>query len=195
MPHYFEILALIGEYGHLIVFLGAVFEGETIVILSGLFAHQGYLSLGLVIMLAYIGTVIGDCLWFLVGRYRFPGWLHQSEWFQRLSQRPVGIVNKDPEILALTMRFMYGFRTLIPLGLGLSNISTLRFFLLHSLGAIAWVLVYTGIGFFLGQFLETLFGRIKHGEALLIAVVIVLVVLAITVYKLFTRALARKLDL
>lgn len=189
-----ELLALVTTYGYPAVFLGAVFEGETTMILSGLFAHQGLLSLFGIILLAYIGTVIGDGMWFLVSRYRFPRALYESAWFKRLAARPVKAINGDPEILALTMRFLYGFRTLIPLGLGLSNISIGRFFALHSIGAIVWISLYVSIGFFFGRFLETLFGRIKYGELLLIATVMVTVVVFLGIAKTVRYFLRRKLQ-
>ncbi len=192
--HHPELLALIASYGYPAIFVGSLFEGETIVILSGLFAHQGLLSVGPVIVLAYVGTVIGDGWWFLLSRYRFPKFLYESEWFKRVSARPLKAINGDPEILALTMRFLFGFRTLIPLGLGLSKISTARFFAFHSVGAITWVLLYVGIGFFFGRFLEALFGRIKYGELFLIATVVVLVVASIGIAKLIRSLLRKKID-
>lgn len=192
-PHA-ELLSLVASYGYPAVFIGALFEGETIVILSGLFSHQGLLSLYLVIPLAYLGTVIGDGWWFLLSRYRFPRILYESEWFKRVSVRPLRAINGDPEILALTMRFLFGFRTLIPLGLGLSTISTARFFTLHSIGAIVWVLLYVSVGFFFGRFLELLFGRIKYGELLLIATVMVMVVISLVAAKGMRALLKRKME-
>ncbi len=192
-PHA-ELLAFVASYGYPAIFVGALFEGETIVILSGLFAHQGLLSVVPVILLAYVGTVIGDGWWFLLSRYRFPRFLYESAWFKRVSARPLKAINGDPETLALTMRFLFGFRTLIPLGLGLSDISTARFFALHSIGAIAWVLLYVSIGFFFGGFLEALFGRIRYGELLLIATVVLMVVTSIAIAKLVRSLLRKRID-
>lgn len=193
-PHA-ELLSLVTAYGYPAIFIGALFEGETVVILSGLFSHQGLLSIYAVILIAYVGTVIGDGWWFLVSRYRFPRFLYESEWFKRISARPLKAINGDPEILALTMRFLFGFRTLIPLGLGLSTISTARFFMLHSIGAIVWVSLYVSVGYFFGRFLELLFGRIKYGELLLVATVMVMVVISIVAAKSLRAFLKRKVHI
>lgn len=184
---------MVAGYGYPAVFFGAIFEGETVMILSGLFAHQGYLSLPAVAVVAFLGTMIGDGTWFLIGRYRVPRRLHQSGWFKRISSKPLRFVNSDTDTLTLTMRFMYGFRTLIPLGLGMSEIPTWRFFTLLSVGTLAWIFVYAGIGFFFGGFLELLFGRIRHGELALIAVVVIVVVAAITAASGLRRLLRRRL--
>ncbi len=39
-----EWLPLISHYGLIVVFLGAIFEGETILVLAGVLAHQGILA-------------------------------------------------------------------------------------------------------------------------------------------------------
>lgn len=193
MLPYPELITYIATYGYLAVFLGAIFEGEVFVTLAGLFSQQGYLSLSLVIILAYLGSVAGDSLWFVIGRYQFPAFVHKSQWFQRVSKKPVAIVNNRPELLAFAMRFMYGFRTLIPLGLGLSNIPAKKFFFYHSLGAISWVLVYVNLGYFFGGILEVFFGRIKHPQLIMIAVVVLVVVLFISIGRIIRKILAKKM--
>lgn len=193
MPPYAELLAGLSTYGYVAVFLGAIFEGEAIMTLSGLFIQQGHLLLPAVFALAMVGTILGDDLWFLVGRYRFPRRLHETEWFQKFSARPVAAVNSNPRLLAFCMRFMYGFRTLIPLGLGMSSISGREYFFYHALGAMAWVSTYITLGYFFGGLLEVLFGRIKHPELIMIAVVVLLVVCFITIGKLTKRFFYKKL--
>lgn len=170
-----------------------MFEGEVVVMLSGLFAQQGYLSFCLVILLVQIAATLNDGMWFVVGRYRVPRKLHNSAWFQKLAERPMGIVNDRPATLALCMRFMYGFRTLIPLGLGLSKLSAPKFFFLHAIGTLAWALSLASVGYFFGGVLETLFGRIKYPELLMISVVILMVAVFVSINKLFKRYLGKKL--
>jgi membrane protein DedA with SNARE-associated domain len=194
VPPHAEILTLLTTYGYVAVFLGAMFEGEVVVILSGLFAQQGYLSFCLVILLVQIAATLNDGMWFLIGRYRVPRKLYASAWFQRMSLRPMGLVNERPEMLALFMRFMYGFRSLIPLGLGLSKISPPRFFIFHAIGTFAWAMSLASIGYFFGGMLETLFGRIKYPELVMVSVVIVMVTLFFSFSKLVKRYLGRKLN-
>lgn len=192
-PHA-EILALLTTYGYVAVFLGAMFEGEIVVMLSGMFAQQGYLSLPLVILLVQIAAVLNDGMWFLIGRYRVPKKLYEKEWFQKLAKRPMGFINDRPEILALTMRFMYGFRSLIPLGLGLSNLSAPKFFVFHGIGTLAWSLSLCAVGYFFGTMLETLFGRIRYPELLMVAVVVIMVTVFFSLGKIVKRFLGRKLS-
>lgn len=193
MPPHAEILVYLTTYGYVAVFLGAMFEGEVVVILSGLFAQQGYLSFCLVILLVQIAATLNDAMWFLIGRYRVPKWLYKKAWFQKLAARPMELISGRPELLALSMRFMFGFRSLIPLGLGLSHLSVPRFFFFHAIGTFAWAVSLASIGYFFGGMLETLFGRIRYPELVMVSVVIVAVVLFFSLSKLFKRFLGRKL--
>ena len=52
-------------------------EGETILVLAGLAAHQGYLVLTWVILAAFLGSLCGDQLFFIwdasIVRWFYPG--------------------------------------------------------------------------------------------------------------------------
>ena len=64
-----DLSALLHAYGYLLIFVGTLVEGETLLTLGGYFAHQGYLDLGLVIVTAFAGAVCGDQLFFWLGRH------------------------------------------------------------------------------------------------------------------------------
>lgn len=97
-------------------------------------------------------------------------------------------------MLALTMRFMYGFRSLIPLGLGMSSLSAKKFFVLHGIGTLAWSISLCSLGYFFGGVLETLFGRIRYPELLMVAVVVLMVAIFFSLGKIVKRFLGQKLS-
>jgi peroxiredoxin len=55
-----DLESLLHHYGYLLIFFGTVAEGETLLLLGGYFAAQGYLNLGGVMLTAYVGAVCGD---------------------------------------------------------------------------------------------------------------------------------------
>ena len=59
---------LLADYGYLAVFVGSLLEGETVLVLAGFAAHQGYLSLPLVLAVAFVGGTLGDQIFFWLGR-------------------------------------------------------------------------------------------------------------------------------
>ena len=63
-----DLPALIQAYGYPLTFIGALFEGETIVTLAGLAARRGHLYLPILFVLAAAGGSVGDAIYFALGR-------------------------------------------------------------------------------------------------------------------------------
>jgi len=160
-------------YGYWAILVGTFLEGETILVLAGLIAHQGYLDLSGVILAAFAGSLFGDQLFFYIGRRhselimrRRPGW-------QTRLQRAERLVDRYQTPLVLGFRFLYGLRTVTPFAIGLSKIPVLRFALLNAIGAGVWAVVIGGGGYLFGQVVEDLIGNIRRYEILLFTLVLV----------------------
>ena len=63
-----DLPGLIQSYGYPLTFIGALFEGETVLTLAGLAVHRGRLTLPLVWVLAAAGGMLGDTIYFALGR-------------------------------------------------------------------------------------------------------------------------------
>lgn len=152
------------DYGYPVLLVGTFLEGETIMILGGLAAHLGYLSLGWVIACGFCGTVLGDQLWFYLGRRHGKSFLERRPAWQPRAQRVFRKLERHQNLLILSFRYLYGLRTITPFAIGMSNVSYIRFAVLNLIGAAIWA---TGIGlggFFFGQAVETLLGNVKRYE-------------------------------
>lgn len=168
---------LLSQYGYLAVFVGSVLEGETILILAGFAAHQGYLSLPLVITLAFCGGTVGDQIFFLLGRY-YGGPLLSR--FPRLASRaqPVSqLILRYHAGFIVGVRFMYGFRIVGPLIIGMSDVPAWRFVLLNLLGAALWAVLIGGAGYLFGQTLQSLIPDLKRHEEMALLLIIAVAVL------------------
>lgn len=163
---------LVAEYGYLAVFAGAVLEGETILILAGFAAHQGYLSFPLVTTIALFGGTLGDQIFFMLGRRygvtllrRFPQWNPGAQRVNLLLLRyHAGVI--------IGVRFMYGLRIVGPIAIGMSEVPAWRFILFNVIGAAIWAPLIAGVGYLFGQTLQWLFADIKHYEEVALLVVI-----------------------
>ncbi|BAK78522.1 DedA family protein [Pseudogulbenkiania sp. NH8B] len=167
---------LLVQYGYLAVFVGALLEGETVLVLAGFAAHQGYLSFFWVVAFALCGGTLGDQTFFLLGRRygtalleRFPGWKPGAQRASRLLQR-------FHTALIIGVRFLYGLRVVGPMAIGMSGVPVWRFAVLNLIGAALWALLVAGAGFLFGHALQWLFADIKRyeeGALLLIAALVV----------------------
>jgi membrane protein DedA with SNARE-associated domain len=156
--------AYIEHYGYLAVLLGTFLEGETVLVLAGFAAHRGYLNLPLVICCAFAGTVIGDQLFYYLGRTHSKKVLKWRQSWQPRIEQSQRLVARHQILILLGFRFLYGLRTVIPFTLGIAGVSRRVFIPLNILGALLWAGAVGGAGYIFGQALETLFGRLKHLE-------------------------------
>lgn len=164
----------IATYGYYAIALGACFEGETILVLGGLAAHQGYLSFPGVLACAFAATLATDHLYFYLGRHNGLAFLTRRPRWQAKSARVMDLIRRYQTPLALFFRFLYGLRAIVPFSLGLSGISRLRFALFDLLGSIAWVSFYGALGFFFGRTGQALLQELPRKEYILFAAVAVI---------------------
>ena len=155
---------LIGNYGYFVLLIGTFLEGETILILAGLAAHLGYLYLPWVIVVAFIGTLSGDQLFFYLGRRHGRFILARHLVWQSRLGRVQRLVERYQTLLIIGFRFLYGLRTITPFVLGRSGVSALYFFLLNTLGALVWTLVVGIGGYLFGSFLKLIMGDVRRYE-------------------------------
>lgn len=156
----------IQSYGYLAILIGTFLEGETILILGGFAAHAGYLKLWEVIQAAFAGTLLGDQLFFFLGRRQGERLLvKRPDWRPRLDQA-MEMIDRYRNLIILAFRFLYGLRTVTPFALGMSRVPVRRFLILNAVGALTWAAAIGGAGFLFGHALEIFLGRVKTYETL-----------------------------
>jgi membrane protein DedA with SNARE-associated domain len=163
---------LLTNYGYPIIIIGTFLEGETVMVLAGLAAQLGYLSLDWVIVCGFAGTVLGDQIYFSLGRYHGKSWLKQKKSWQTRAERVFDILERHQNLLIIGFRFLYGIRTVTPFAIGMSDVRYLRFILLNVLGAAIWAVSVALAGYYFGHAVEAVIGNIKHYElALMLSII------------------------
>jgi len=159
-----DLASLIQNWGYSAVFAGSLIEGETILALAAIAAHRGYLSLPWVIAVAATGGVLGDQIYFVVGRFAGDRVLARWPVLQPGAERVRQLLDRYDTPLILGVRFLYGLRTVGPIAIGMSRVPWPRFAFLNVIGAIAWAALVAGIGYALGEVLTRLLGDLKRVE-------------------------------
>jgi membrane protein DedA with SNARE-associated domain len=165
-------MSLIQTYGYWAILLGTMLEGETVLVLGGVVAHRGYLQLYPVILVAFVGAVIGDQFWFYVGRTRGSAWLAGRPKWQAAMARWQDALSRHQTACTLLFRFIYGFRTVAPFALAMSGMSPTRFGILNAVGAAIWAVVVSCLGYALGDAAGRLLGDVEHYELAAVVVVV-----------------------
>lgn len=177
---------LIADYGLWAVLAGTFLEGESVVVLAGFLAHQRLLRLPDVMLCAFAGSFAADQLLFYLGRrYR------EHRYVARVRAQPafgkaLDLVERYPHGFILTLRFLYGLRTVGPVALGVSQVPALRFLVLNAVAAAIWALCFSVLGYAFGQTIESMLGRL-HGAETKLAVALAIGALIALAYHQYAR--------
>ncbi len=137
--------------------MGALFEGESVLLSAALAAHQGHLSLPLIILTGWCGSVLGDQFFFFLGYYRGRSMLRaRKKWAERI-EHAAAIIEKRGLLVIVGFRFLYGLRMVIPFALGCLGVSRKWFLILNAVGAFIWATSFTLCGYFLSAGLVIVF--------------------------------------
>lgn len=156
--------SLLGTWGYAGLFAGVFLEGESILVLAGFAAHRGYLRLPLVILAAVAATLVADQGLFHLGRRRGASFLRSRPGWEGRAARVRRLVAGHATLIALGFRFVYGFRTVTPVVLGVSGMNPWRFLPLNAASGLAWATAFACAGYFSGATLEYLLGDLRRHE-------------------------------
>jgi len=159
-----DLQTIIENYGYAAILVGTFLEGETILVLAGLAAHQGYLALSWVVLAAFAGSLCGDQLFFYLGRKHSQAVLSRRPAWKQKAEKVHRMMNRFQTPMILSFRFLYGLRTVAPFVIGMSPVSVKRFILLNAAGALVWAAAIASGGYFFGRALEVLIGKLKSYE-------------------------------
>jgi membrane protein DedA with SNARE-associated domain len=155
--------ALLQSHGYAVILVWTFFEGETIVILAGMFAEKLQLNPWLIALYAFCGSFCSDQLMFCLGKYMGKPVLRYFPRVSRNVDKAARLFEKYNTILILGFRFVYGVRNVTPILLGISGVRHLRFFLLNAIGAAVWALCFSFGGFYAGKAFMRAMDLMGHG--------------------------------
>jgi membrane protein DedA with SNARE-associated domain len=168
---------LVSDYGYLAVFVGTLLEGEAILMLAAYASQRGYLSLPVVVAVAFVGATLGDQLFFFAGRYFGPALLRRFDSIASRAERVNALLVRHSALLVISLRFTYGLRIAGPIILGMSTLPARRFLLFNAIGALLWAPAIAGAGYLLGHVVETLIVDLRRFELYGLGVLAVLLLL------------------
>lgn len=160
------VYAVVGllAFGEAAAFIGLFLPGEMAVLLGGVLASQGRVSLPVMIAVAALAAIAGDSAGYEIGR----------RWGVRLLELPLmhrhaGAVAEASDYLRrrggmviFVGRWTSVLRALVPFVAGMSHMPYGRFLVYNVLGGVAWASAFTTLGFLAGasfRQVESMIGR------------------------------------
>ena len=80
------ILDWIVQNSSLVLFVGMIFEGPTIILVASFGATMGYIDLPTIFILGVLGDIIGDLIWYIVGYFSRESFIEKYGMYVGLSQ-------------------------------------------------------------------------------------------------------------
>lgn len=189
-----EFAPLIAKYGYVATFVGTLLEGETFLILSGLAAHQGYLSMPLLVAVGAAGAFLTDNIFFATGRVLGPAFFKRFPGLAPSVARAHALVERLPNTAVISLRFLYGMRTVGPAVIGTGNMTWTRFIVLDALAACLWSAGWNSAGYVLGEAVKPLLAALTPVGGWLLAGVVAGTLLLTGVLYLRRRTGAQAID-
>jgi len=191
-----DLVTRLGAWSYLIIFAAAALEcaafagllvpGESLVLASGFFAHQGILDLFPVMVATATGAIMGDNIGYFLGSRLGREWLLRRG--SRFGIRKRGLAKVErfferqgPKAVFFG-RFVGFARALVPFVAGASDMPYRKFVLYDALGAVLWTIGFVTLGYVLGaswQVAEQWIGR----SGLILGVIVALVGLGIWIHR------------
>jgi membrane protein DedA with SNARE-associated domain len=174
------------------LFFGFVLPGETAVVLGGVLAGQGRVSVQVLALVVVVAAIAGDSVGYEVGRRLGPSIL-ETRPLRRHHER----IGQTRELMrrrggwaVFLGRFVAFFRAMMPAIAGMSHMPYRRFLPFNALGGLCW-----GVGFvLLGYFAGAAYQRVEREVGTAAAVVLTAVVVAALVVWQVRRRRAERAD-
>ncbi len=153
-----ETFQFLLQYGYAVIFvtvlaeqIGVPVPSTPVLLAVGALAGLGQLNLAVVMTLAVVASLLGDLLWYQLGRRRGSRVL---SWLCRISLEPDSCVRRTENMFArhgarslLVAKFIPGLSTVAPPLAGIFQMRLARFLLFDSLGSFFWVGAFAGLGY------------------------------------------------
>lgn len=145
-----SVSELVAHYGYGMVLLGALAEGESVLIAAGFAAHRGLLQLPTVIAIAFAASTCSDQFCFYLGRRHGQRLLARFPKLKAKMTRIEPMLQRHPAAAIFGTRFLYGLRTAGPIALGALGVPRWKFAVLNLLSAAVWASGFSLIGYHFG---------------------------------------------
>ncbi len=163
--------------GYLIIFFGLFVEGDLLLFAAAFLARLGVFDLLPLVVVSIAGMLIGDTLWYTLGKYhrRLPTRL--VTFYDRVASPFDQMLTTRLFHTLLITKFTYGIHRLILARAGSVGASFVRFFKTDIVATLIWTATIVTIGYFGGFALEALKEYVRFAEIGLL-ILLVLVVFA-----------------
>ncbi|HCW07099.1 MAG TPA: hypothetical protein DGG95_07025 [Cytophagales bacterium] len=144
----------INEFGYLALMVGTFLEGETAILTASSLIHRGLFVFPFTALAAFMGSFTSDWIYFLIGHYNGKVFIAKRPNLQPRVKPVNDFFHKHKLQILFSYRFLYGFRIIIPLVIGMSGLKPISFLFYSVVTGLIWATTITTTGYFAGRLLD-----------------------------------------
>ena len=142
------------EFGYVALMIGTFFEGETAILIASSLIYQGFFDAVPTVFAGFAGSFVSDWLYYLIGRLNGKYFIDRRPKLKAKLEPVRSLFQKHQLQILLSYRFLYGFRVIIPIVIGMSRVTPSQFLLFSVIGGLFWASIVSAVGYLIGRFFE-----------------------------------------
>ena len=171
----------IQDWGYLALFAYSFGGGFVGLVVAGVLSYAGDLNIYIAMLVAGLSNFLGDQFLFFLARKNKSYAKDMMKNYGRKIALAHLMMRKYGSLVVFLQKYVYGVKTLIPLAMGLTKYSSVKFLIFNIMATIIWALVVGYLSYAAGEYILDVADDFKY-----VGIGIVIVVL-ITVSYIFKR--------
>jgi membrane protein DedA with SNARE-associated domain len=143
----------LNHYGYIALTVGTFFEGETAILVASSLTDAGLFQFHYAVFFGFLGSFVSDWLYYTIGRLNGKFFLEKRPKLKERFKPVERFFGAHRLQILFSYRFLYGFRIIIPVMIGMNGIKPLQFLGYSIFAGLVWATTVGTVGFWVGRFL------------------------------------------
>ncbi|MGE4382532.1 MAG: DedA family protein [Arcobacter sp.] len=170
----------IQDWGYIALFLYSFGGGYVGLIFAGVLSYSGDLNIYISILVSGVSNFLGDQFLFFLARKNKNYAKDMMKKYGRKIALAHIMMRKYGSFVVFIQKYIYGIKTLIPLAMGLTKYSSIKFSILNAFATVLWACIVGYLSFTAGEYILSLGDDFKYVG---LAIVLVMFLLLSYVFK------------
>ncbi len=184
-----ELLTTLSTYGYIALFLYSLGGGFFGMIAAGALSYMGKMDIKISMLVVFFANYLGDMILFYMARYNKQMIAPYMKNHRRKFALSHMLVRKYGDFAVFLQKFVYGVKTLVPIAMGLSKYSFVKFGVLNAPASALFVLFFGLLSYKGGEHIVSIFGRLKDDPWIMPLILLSLIAL---IWFYFSKAAKKK---
>jgi len=170
-----DIFHSLTTYGYIALFLYSLGGGFFGLVAAGALSYLGKMDIVISMLVVFVANYLGDMVLFYMARYNQEMIAPYMKSHRRKFALSHLLVKKYGDFAVFIQKFIYGVKTLVPIAMGLSKYSFVKFGLLNIPATALFVLFFGLLSYKGGEHIVSLFAKLKETPWILPLVLVTLI--------------------